>query len=257
MNLREATEDDLETVRSIAHSSLSSSYSHFLDEETIDDAVEQWYGESLADDMANEDFLVLVAEEDGEVVAFSQSEFVGDGHNTGQILWIHVDPDARGSGTGVRLLARTREELLESGAEHIRATVLEDNETGNEFYDSHGFERSGTIEVDIGEETYTENVFVESESDDDDSDGDGDDSWRALEEVTVDDESVFVSYGEVARGSDAPFYTAYEHENSTSRYGWFCGNCDSLDNAMDSMGRIQCNSCGNHRKATRWDASYL
>jgi hypothetical protein len=26
---------------------------------------------------------------------------------------------------------------------------------------------------------------------------------------------------------------------------------------MDSMGRIVCNNCGNKRKATRWDASYL
>jgi len=64
-----------------------------------------------------------------------------------------------------------------------------------------------------------------------------------------------VSYGEAARGTRAPFYTTYKSEDRHDRYAWFCGNCDSIDNAMDAMGRIECNNCGNRRKATRWDAS--
>lgn len=250
MNIRDATADDVEGIRSIAGNSLRESYTHFLAEETIDDGVENWYGDGFEEELASEDFLVLVAEDDGEVVAFSQSEFLGEGQTEGQIHWIHVDPDARGSAIGVRLLARTREQLLEDGAEHIRATVLEDNEFGNEFYAENGFERAGTVEVDIAGESYTENVFVEADSR-------SEEGWRAIEPVEADGETIYVSYGEPARGSEAPFYTAYEGEDGTERYGWFCGNCDSLDNAMDAMGRIQCNACGNKRKATRWDASYL
>ncbi len=251
MNVREATDEDVEGIRSIAGNSLRESYTHFLAAETIDDAVENWYGEEFGDELESEDFLVLVVEEEGEPIAFSQSEFVGEGHTEGRIRWIHVDPEARGDGTGVRLLARTRERLLDDGAEHLRATVLEDNEFGNEFYAENGFERAGTLEVEIGGESYTENVFVEAES------GIEGGSWRALEAAEDDGETIYVSYGEPARGSEAPFYTAYEDEDGGDRYGWFCGNCDSLDNAMDAMGRIQCNACGNRRKATRWDASYL
>lgn len=251
MDLREATADDADAVRSIARRSLRSSYTDFLDEETVDTAVDRWYDEdAITTLLESDEALVVVVEVDGEVAAFSQSEVVADGHTVGQILWLHVDPAHRGEGIGVRLLHRTREALLESGADEIRGVVLARNELGNAFYENQGFERMGTREIEVGEETHTETVYVERSLE-------PDEEWRALEPMTVGDETIYVSYGEAARGSKAPFYTAYRDEDGAQRYGWFCGNCDSLDNAMDSMGRIECNGCGNRRKATRWDASYL
>lgn len=252
MNIREATDSDVDAIRSIAHNSLSSSYTDFLDEETVDSAVDQWYAdESIEADLESEDALIIVAEADGEVIGFTQSELVGEGQDIGQLLWLHVDPEHRGRGTGPRLLVRTREELLDFGADEIRAVVLENNEGGNEFYRNHGFERVGERQIEVGEKTYTENVYTQS-----DTGADGE--WRSLEPVELSDGgTVYVSYGEAERGSDAPFYTAYESEDGTARYGLYCGNCDSLDNAMDSMGQIECNRCGNRRKATRWDSSYL
>ncbi|MFB6211740.1 MAG: DUF5816 domain-containing protein, partial [Halobacteriales archaeon] len=35
-----------------------------------------------------------------------------------------------------------------------------------------------------------------------------------------------------------------------------CGNCETLNNAMDTMGRIVCNECGNTRKPEEWDAAH-
>jgi diamine N-acetyltransferase len=250
MEIRKATDADIETISSIAHDSLSSTYTDFLDEETIDDAVEQWYGDSFTDDLDDDHALILVVERDGEVIGFSQSELVGQRYDTGRLLWLHIGPDARGDGIGVRLLVRTREKLLEEGAEQVQCFVLEDNEGGNQFYSDHGFEQADQREVEIGSKTFTENVYVESELE-------SGDEWNAIDALEVDDETVYVSYGEAARGSKAPFYGAYETEDQASRYGWFCGNCDSIDNTMDTMGHIECNSCGNRRKATRWDASYL
>ncbi|MEY7847884.1 GNAT family N-acetyltransferase [Natrarchaeobius sp. A-rgal3] len=249
MDIREATESDTDAIRSIARQSLRSTYTDFLDEETVDDAIEQWYGESFGDELADDHSLALVVERDGEIVAFSQNDLIGQQHRTGRILWLHVDPDHRGSGTGVRLLVRTREKLLQEGAERIHCFVLEDNEGGNEFYREHGFERAGQREVDIGDETFVENVYAESEI--------GDEGWGAIDELEIDGQRLYVSYGEAVRGSKSPFYTAYETADRDERYAWLCGHCDSLDNAMDSMGRIECNACGNRRKATRWDASYL
>ncbi|SDQ48022.1 GNAT family N-acetyltransferase [Natronobacterium texcoconense] len=249
MEIREATKSDVDAIRSIAETSLSSTYTDFLEAETIDDAVEQWYGDGFDDELEDDNSLVLVVERDGDVVAFSQSELVGQPHATGRLLWLHVDPDHRGDGTGVRLLVRTREKLLEESAEQVQGFVLEDNEGGNEFYRSHGFEQAGQREVEIGSETFTENVYAEGEIE-----GEG---WGAIDELDVDGESVYVSYGEGARGSKSPFYSTYQTEDREERYAWLCGNCDSLDNAMDTMGRIECNVCGNRRKATRWDASYL
>ncbi|MBZ6496121.1 GNAT family N-acetyltransferase [Natrinema longum] len=250
MEIREATDADVEAIRSIAHDSLNSTYTAFLEEATIDDAIEQWYGDSIADELADDRSLFLVVERDGEIAGFSQSELVGQPATIGHLLWLHVHPDHRDGGTGVRLLVRTRERLLEEGATGIQCFVLADNEGGNEFYRNHGFEQAGQREVEIGDETFTENVYIECDLDDDGE-------WGAIDELTVDGETIYVSYGEAARGSRSPFYTAYKSEDRHDQYAWFCGNCDSIDNAMDAMGRIECNNCGNRRKATRWDSSYL
>lgn len=59
------------------------------------------------------------------------------------------------------------------------------------------------------------------------------------------------------RGSRGAFYPAYLDPDGGRRFGWFCANCGSTDAAMDPMGRISCDRCGNRRKATRWDAAYL
>ena len=73
---------------------------------------------------------------------------------------------------------------------------------------------------------------------------------------TDDGETVYVTRGEGERGSKAPFYVAYRSPDGRNPYGWLCGNCESFDNAMDAMGRIQCNDCGNMRKPTQWDAAH-
>ncbi|ELY44433.1 GNAT family N-acetyltransferase [Natronorubrum sulfidifaciens] len=249
MEIREATVADIDDIRSIAHRSLGSTYTDFLGDATIDDAVEQWYGDSFADELEDDHSLVLVLERDGTIVGFSQSDLVGQRYDTGRILWLHIDPDSRGGGTGVRLLVRTREKLLEEGADQIQGLVLEDNEGGNEFYRDHGFEQAGQREVEIGDETFTENVYVESDL--------GEGGWGAVDELEVDGETVYVSYGEASRGAKAPFYNVYTSDDRTEQYALLCGNCNSIDNAMDAMGRVECNACGNRRKATRWDSSYL
>ncbi|MFP8954942.1 DUF5816 domain-containing protein [Natrialbaceae archaeon A-arb3/5] len=73
---------------------------------------------------------------------------------------------------------------------------------------------------------------------------------------TDDGRTVYVSQTEGDRGSKGPFLVAYESRSADQRYGWFCTNCERIDNAMDSMGRIQCNVCGNFRKPTEWDAAH-
>lgn len=66
-----------------------------------------------------------------------------------------------------------------------------------------------------------------------------------------------VATDERSRGSEAPFFAVYRDPDRSRQYGWFCANCESVDAAMDPMGRIECTDCGNRRRATRWDAGYL
>lgn len=75
--------------------------------------------------------------------------------------------------------------------------------------------------------------------------------------VTPEGEEVYVDFGEATQGSKEPFYPAYRAPDREQRYGWFCSNCESVDNTMDPMGTIECNRCANRRQPTRWDAAYL
>ncbi|MFC7233265.1 DUF5816 domain-containing protein [Saliphagus sp. GCM10025308] len=74
--------------------------------------------------------------------------------------------------------------------------------------------------------------------------------------ATDDGDTVYVETTDGDRGSKGPFLVAYESRERRRRYGWFCSNCESIDNAMDPMGRILCNRCGNLRKPTEWDAAH-
>ncbi|MFB6193591.1 MAG: DUF5816 domain-containing protein [Halobaculum sp.] len=55
------------------------------------------------------------------------------------------------------------------------------------------------------------------------------------------------------RGSKGPFFHAFADETGDDRWGYVCGNCGAADNAVDTMGRVECNACGNVRKGDDWD----
>ena len=61
-------------------------------------------------------------------------------------------------------------------------------------------------------------------------------------------------------GTEGPFFVAYTDEEYTEQFGYYCGNCGSLDTAMDNMERVECSECGNthaERSGEAYDDSYL
>lgn len=69
-------------------------------------------------------------------------------------------------------------------------------------------------------------------------------------------ETVYEAEDEAEVGSKGPFYVVYRSDERDERYGFSCSNCGTLDNTMDTMGRIVCNQCGNTKKPDEWDAAY-
>ena len=78
----------------------------------------------------------------------------------------------------------------------------------------------------------------------------------SLDAHAHDGETLYVAHDEAERGSKAPFFVVYVTEDRSRRWGYFCSNCETLDTAVDSMGRIQCNGCSNLHKAEEWDAAH-
>lgn len=241
MSIRRAEVADKPAIRDVARRSLQASYS--LGPQAITSAIEEWYGEERLDEtLEDDDHVLLVAVEDGQVVGFSESTLAGDG--IGTLLWLHVDPAYRGRGIASELFDGTTSELESIGADRIHGRVLADNADGNAFYRSKGFEPAGEESVEIDGRTYVENRYVET-------------SPGGREPIEVDGETTYVDHDATEKGSIDAFHVVYTSEDGEDLHGYYCANCGALANAMDAMGRIECDDCGNARKPTRWDAAYL
>jgi len=250
VTVREATESDAGGIRRVAQRSMAASYGGLLDRAAVSDAVEDWYGdETFAELRADPDTLLLVAERGDSVVAFAQGHLVDTpSGTTGELHWLHVDPDHRDGGVGRTLFERTREALEERDADGFEALVLADYEPGNAFYRAQGLQRVDTRTAQVGGESLEENVYAPGDAAESES------RPQVDARETADGETLYVEYGDREIGSEAPFFAAYSTADRESRHGWFCSNCETFDVAMDTMGRIVCNRCGNRHKATRWDA---
>jgi ribosomal protein S18 acetylase RimI-like enzyme len=251
MEVRKAEHDDQSAIATVARASLSESYNHFIDQDTIVEVVEEWYAESrVADLLADGSVSVYVAEVDDQVVGFVQSALVEADPPVVEIHWLHVSPQFRDEGVGVRLLGRAQDSAEDSGAAVLKGYVLAANEDGVAFYEDHAFEVDETKPVEIGGEEFEEAVLRKPL---DESPGE-----QVVEPLTgPDGQELFVNYSEAEHANVAAFYAVFADREFEERYGYQCGNCDAIDVTMDSMGRIVCNECENSRKATRWDASYL
>jgi ribosomal protein S18 acetylase RimI-like enzyme len=251
MEIREATTDDLEAIRSVARASLSASYGHAVSEEGIAELVDRWYDPSeVTADLSSGRTVCPVAVESGEIVGFAESYVIDRDERVGEIDWLHVHPDHRGSGFGGRLLAYVEDRLRERDVDRIEGRVLATNESGTRFYEDEGYDRTDESEITVERETFDELVYTKRIAEDSEAE-----TSRVYTDESGD--SVHVDLSESERGARGPFYLAYADPDHGERYGYVCGNCESLDVVVDTMDRLECNACGNRSKPTRWDAAYL
>lgn len=251
MELRSGEPTDRNAIADVALASLRKSYTHFIDESTIEEAVDRWYAEDpFGETFENENELLVVAEEDGEVVGFAQGAILESEPVAAELHWLHVHPDAREQDLGSQLLGGMQDQASHLGATVLRGLVLAENEAGVAFYEAHEFERVGSRTVDVTDQEFEELIYETHLGDEP--------KEQVLETVSgPDGQELTVNYSEGDRGLKGPFYPTYLSDDLEERYGYFCGNCRSIENTMDTMGRIVCGNCDNSRKATRWDASYL
>jgi len=161
MRVREATRDDVASIRAVAGASWERDYADLLTRDTVAAGVNDWYDEAtLAELVGDERTPVLVAEEReeqavgaGGVVGFAHGYVDGE---TGHVLRLYVHPEERRAGAGSRVLAAIVDALVDRGSERVDATVLAANERGRAFYESQGFEEVAVAETTIGGETHPE-----------------------------------------------------------------------------------------------------
>ena len=159
MTIREATKADVDAIRRVAEASWEADYPDVMGRESLDEGVHDWYStDRIREAIYWSRSHMLVAERDGDVVGFVHADVRAD-DGVGHVLRLYVHPDHRRQGIGGDLLAAACRALSEAGVTHVRATVLESNDVGNEFYRQHGLEPAGTESVIVGDETHRETTY--------------------------------------------------------------------------------------------------
>ncbi len=144
MIVRDAAAADAEAIERIARASWTDTYRDIFDAAYIEDFLSRTYAAdalaSAAERAAErDDGHFLVAERDGELVAFAQ---FGPGPRGPELFRIYAHPTAYGSGAGVTLLSELHRRI-EGRVENYVLDVHPDNERGRAFYDRHGFVVAG------------------------------------------------------------------------------------------------------------------
>ena len=164
MNVRLAKKGDVQSILDVAKAAWEADYPEILSE-NAEKGAEEWYNpDQIKTELENDDTILMVADDDGEVVGFAHavwgaSPTTGQTRQVGYILRVYVSPDSRQEGIGGDLLSSIRDSLIQRGADKIQGTVLAENEAGNAFYQKFGFEKVDEGETTISENTYTENVY--------------------------------------------------------------------------------------------------
>ena len=247
MDIREATAGDTTAVRAVADQALQTSYS--LSPEQIAAIAETVFSESaLTDRVENEQSGLFVATDGEDVVGFADVSF--DDHAV--LRWLHVEPGRRGEGVGTALFERVRTAAAERDLPLV-GRVLAENDEGEDFCEQFGFEAGEKLRLEFGAETFY--GYVRARPGELGS-GQGQPPDAVPETVTVDGRTVTVDTDEETPGTDGPFLRTRDAETGES-HGYFCSNCGSADVGSDSLGRLECQHCGNKHLADQWDAAYL
>lgn len=265
--VRSAESGDVERLREIARSSMTTSYAMSPDEIRVI-VEEEFNEETLREEIDTAEVGPFVAEVDGVLAGFV--DIASDGELS-TIQWLHVDPERRGLGVGTALFERAVSEIEDDGGEP-RAITLSSNTSSGAFFERMEFERVEERQTELAGVDVVEYVYAEEGAEDpadsgsatsEEADGDAE-STTDIEDVdlpeeisTEEDETVYPGE-ELIGGSEGPFVATYSDEGLTEEYGYYCLNCESTDISMDSMDRIQCENCGNSfRPGEMYDASYL
>jgi GNAT superfamily N-acetyltransferase len=149
VRLRSAESADAPALERIARESWHAAYDDILGEETVDEVVNEWYDlDGLRDAAENDDHVLVVATEEGNDGGFAHA-----GPSSEEDVWnlfrIYVVPDRWGEGIGTALLERIENRLEARAVSFYELAALTENDVGVSFYESRGFERVETEEIEL------------------------------------------------------------------------------------------------------------
>lgn len=258
-SIRPAESGDTERIQELVDSSMTTSYA--LSPQDIETITDTEFSESaLEDRVDDEETIVLVGEVDDVLAGVTEATISDD---TGEIRWLHVDPERRGAGLGTALFERLTSELEERGIDEPRAVSLASNTSAGTFFERFNYEKVDERQTDIGGRETIEYVYKHGDHTSETSAEGAEPVADSLDDeypetITMQDGEELYLGEDPFRGSEGLFTATFRDSDRAERYGFYCLNCGSADVSMDELERVRCGNCGNTRKPDdHYDGSYL
>ena len=291
MELREPRAGDGEPVEDVVERAMTASFALSPDE--IRAVLEARFDPAATGERWDDDDVVArvaaAARDDDE--ASPISGYVEADAAAEEVRWLFVHPDHRGAGVGTTLFEAATDALTDRGVDEPRASTREANREGGKFFERFDYEPVDERTVEIGGQSLVEYVYAPAPSEAEKSDRAAsedetqaavaggsapthgqetdEETWAKTDfpgterreeglAVDTDERTVYVDDNAPATGREAPFFPVFEGPALDEQYGFYCGNCGSLDAIADEMERIECADCGNlHAADAEYDGSYL
>ena len=128
MEVREYTFDDAEAHARVHRESVRG----IASEDYSEEVVEAWSSKEPEDSPLNDEKKRFVAEEDGEIIGFSDYNM-----ETNELSGLYVTPEYSSKGIGGKLLEVAEKDARENGLDHL---WCESTITAKNFYKKHGYD---------------------------------------------------------------------------------------------------------------------
>lgn len=149
ITISEATVEDFETIRTIAHTTWPVVYGEILSKAQIDYMLEKMYSVTTLMDNLNKGHYFILAEEDSVCWGFASFEHHYLNQKCTRLHKIYLLPETQGKGLGKMLLERIINLAKENHSEIISLNVNRFNKAYT-FYTTMGFEVVAEEDLDIG-----------------------------------------------------------------------------------------------------------
>lgn len=146
-SIREAKQEDIPQIRSLAHEIWPATYGSIISREQIDYMLEMMYSESSLQKQMQEGCIFLLAEDPSNLVGFASYQRMSD--EEFKLHKLYVLPSEHGKGTGRALVELVTEAVKRQGGKMIVLQVNKNN-PAKTFYDRLGFVVREEMVLEIG-----------------------------------------------------------------------------------------------------------
>ncbi len=147
--ISEATVEDFETIRTIAHKAWPVAYGEILSKEQLDYMLEKMYSEATLLDNLNKGHRFILVKEDSVCMGFASFEHHYLNEKCTRLHKIYLLPETQGKGLGKFLLERIVALAKENHSDRISLNVNRFNKA-YVFYKKMGFEVVAEEDLAIG-----------------------------------------------------------------------------------------------------------